>query len=110
MFLKEINTENTMFECRWHHLLKYKFTYEVFKAKDNFNSGRNILLSLMCQIFIFPADSHTRKESKFQHFFAMHLTHHCYVLENREDNTKSLTINKFYQTQNINKVVGRNIV
>lgn len=77
---------------------------EVLKAKDNFSSGRNILLSLLCQIFIFPADSRTRKKEQ------MHLTHHCYVLENSEDNTMALTINQFFQTQNINKVIGRNIV
>lgn len=48
MFLKEINIENIMFECRWYYLLKYKFIYEVFKVKDNFNLGRNILFLLMC--------------------------------------------------------------
>lgn len=81
---------------------------EALKAKDNFNSGRNISLPLLCQIFIFPADSCTRKKSKFKHF-AMHLTHHCYALENSKDNTMNLNINKFYQTQSINKVIGRNI-
>lgn len=83
--------------------MKSTLTNEVHKAKGKFHLRKKYILFTIVPNIYFKQINVLEKIN----IFAVHLTHHCNVLEiyiPNEDNTVMFIINEFYQTQNINKV------